>query len=82
MRTYEERLRRFVREAHTADAHQLGRYATRRRRALLAAPVLDLEARLIDAALDMADRLIGGLFARARNAKQRRYAGSTRTSVG
>ncbi|HET6519748.1 MAG TPA: DUF4158 domain-containing protein, partial [Geminicoccaceae bacterium] len=77
-RVHEERLRRFVREAHTADAHQLGRYAPRRRRALLVALVLDLEARLTDAALDMTDRLIGGLFARARNAKRRRYAGSTR----
>jgi hypothetical protein len=71
-------LRQLVREAHAADAHQLGRYAARRRHALLAVLVLDLEARLTDAALDMTDRLIGGLFARARNAKRRRYPGSAR----
>ncbi|HEY0912100.1 MAG TPA: Tn3 family transposase, partial [Bradyrhizobium sp.] len=73
---HEERLRQFVREGYASDAHQLGRYATRRRRAILVATALDLEARLTDAVLDMADKLIGGLFARARNATQRRYAAS------
>jgi TnpA family transposase len=73
---HEARLERFVREGHASDAHQLARYAVRRRRAILAATVVDLEARLTDAALDMADRLIGGLFARARNAARRRYAAS------
>ncbi len=38
--------------------------------------MLDLEARLTDAVLDMADKLIGGLFAKARNAARRRYAAS------
>ena len=78
MRIHEERLRQFMREAHASDAHQIGRYAAHRRRAMLAASVLDLEARLTDAVLDMADQLIGGLFARARNARQRRYVASTR----
>lgn len=73
---HEARLERFVREGHASDAHQLARYAARRRRAILAATVADLEARLTDAVLDMADRLIGGLFARARNAARRRYAAS------
>ncbi|MCW3476285.1 Tn3 family transposase [Limobrevibacterium gyesilva] len=72
----EQRLRQFVREGHASDAHQLGRYAARRRRAILVATVLDLEARLTDAVLDMADKLIGGLFAKARNATRRRYAAS------
>jgi Tn3 transposase DDE domain len=40
--------------------------------------VIDLEARLTDAVLDMADRLIGGMFARAKNIQQRRYPASTR----
>jgi hypothetical protein len=66
-----ERLRRFVREGYISDAHQLGRYATRRRRAILVATILDLEARLTDAVLNVADKLIGGLFARARNATRR-----------
>lgn len=73
---HEARLERFVREGHASGAHQLARYAARRRRAILAATVVDLEARLTDAVLDMADRLIGGLFARARNAARRRYAAS------
>ena len=70
------RLRQFVREGHASDAHQLGHYTARRRRAILVATVLDLEARPTDAVLDMADKLIGGLFARARNATRRRYAAS------
>jgi TnpA family transposase len=75
-RIHEERLRQFVREGYASDAHQLGRYAARRRRAILIATVLDLEERLTDAALDMSDKLIGGLFAKARNATRRRYAAS------
>jgi hypothetical protein len=42
------------------------------------ATLIDLEARLTDAVLDMADKLIGGLFARARKAKERRYVTSTK----
>ena len=49
-----------------------------RRRAILVASVLDLETRLTDAVLDMADKLIGGLFARARKARERRYVAGTR----
>ncbi len=65
-----------MREGYASDAHQLGRYTARRRRAILAATTIDLEARLTDAVLDMADKLIGGLFARARNTTRRRYAAS------
>lgn len=75
-RIYEERLRQLVREGYASDAHQLGRYTARRRRAILVATTIDLEARLTDAVLDMADKLIGGLFARARNTTRRRYAAS------
>jgi TnpA family transposase len=77
-RVHDQRFQQFIREGRISDAHQLGRYATRRRRAILAANVIDLEARLTDALLDMADKLIGGLFARARKAKERRYVASTR----
>ena len=63
-----------MREGYASDAHQLGRYATRRRGAILVATTIDLEARLTDAVLDMADKLIGGLFAKARNATRQRYA--------
>ncbi len=75
-RIHEDRLQQFVREGHASDAHQLGRYSEHRRRAILVATVLDLETRLTDAILDMADKLIGGLFAKARNAARRRYAAS------
>ena len=75
-RVHEDRLQQFVREGHASDAHQLGRYSEHRRRAILVAAVLDLESRLTDAVLDMADKLIGGLFAKARNTARRRYAAS------
>jgi hypothetical protein len=78
-RIHEDRLRQFVREGHASDAHQLGRYAARRRRAILAATVLDLEMRLTDAVLDMADKLVGGFFAKARNATRQRYVASAAT---
>ncbi len=75
-RIHEDRLQQFVREGQASDAHQLGRYSEHRRRATVVATVLDLETRLTDAVLDMADKLIGGLFAKARNAARRRYAAS------
>ncbi len=78
-RIHEERLRQFVREGHASDAHQLGRYAAHRRRAILIATVLDLEMALTDAVLDMADKLVGGFFAKARNATRQRYAASAGT---
>jgi TnpA family transposase len=71
-----ERLRQFVREGYAADAHQLGRYAARRARAILVATACDLENALTDAVLDMADKLIGGMFAKARNATRQRYVAS------
>ena len=77
-RIHVERWRQFVREGYASDAHQLGRYATRRRRAILAATVCDLEGRLTDAVLDMTDKLIGGMFAKARNTAQQRYVASAR----
>jgi len=75
-RVHEERLRQLVREGRASDAHQLSQYATRRRRAILVATMLDQESRLTDAVLDMADKLVGGLFAKARNDARRRYVAS------
>jgi hypothetical protein len=80
-RIHEDRFRQLIREGRISDAHQIARYAAPRRRAMLVASVIDLEARLTDAALDMADKLIGGLFARARKVRERRYVAGTR-SVG
>lgn len=76
-RIHDDRFQQFIREGRVSDARQLGRYAAHRRRAILAAAVIDLEVRLTDSLLDMADKLIGGLFARARKAKERRYVAST-----
>jgi hypothetical protein len=47
----------------------------------LVATVLDLEMRLTDAVLDMVDKLVGGFFAKARNATRRKYVASA-GSVG
>ena len=77
-RVHDNRFQQLIREGRISEAHQLGRYAAHRRRAILAANIIDLEARLTDALLDMTDKLIGGLFARARKAKERRYVASTR----
>ncbi len=77
-RVHEDRFQQLIREGHITDPHQIGRYAVQRRRAILVASVIDLEARLTDAVLDMTDKLIGGLFARARKARERRYVAGTR----
>lgn len=71
-RIHDNRFQQLLREGRISDAHQIGRYAVQRRRAIVVAAIIDLEARLTDAVLDMADKLIGGLFARARKARERR----------
>jgi hypothetical protein len=43
------------------------------------ASLVDLETRLTDAVLDMADKLVGGLFAKARTATRQRYVASAGT---
>lgn len=74
----EIRFRQFVREGQASPAYLLGRYTTHRRRATLVAVLFDLESRLTDAVLDMADRLIGGAFTRGKHAKEKTYAATTR----
>jgi hypothetical protein len=54
------------------------RYIPSRRRATLVAFLLDLEERLTDSALEMADKLIGGIFTRAKNAQARSYAATSK----
>jgi hypothetical protein len=51
---HSDRLHQLVREGRASPAQLLGRYTPSRRRATLAAVLLDLETRLTDAALDMA----------------------------
>lgn len=72
------RRHQFVQEGRLSPAYLIRRYTLPRRRAILAALLIDLEARLIDAALDIADKLIGGMFRRATNMQQRRYTASSR----
>ncbi len=74
----EIRFRQFVREGQASPAYLLGRYTTHRRRATLAAVLFDLESRLTDALLDIADRLIGGAFTRGKHAKENTYAATSR----
>ena len=73
-----DRLRQLIREGRASSAQFIGRYTPSRRRATLAAMILDLEARLTDAALDMADRIIGGSFTRGTNKQKKNYAATTR----
>jgi len=72
----EFRFAQFVREGGVAPAFLLSDYSVNRRRATLTAAVIDLEARLADAAIQMFDRLIGGMFTRARRGRERRYQDS------
>ncbi len=73
-----DRLHQLIREGRASPAQLLGRYTPSRRRATLVAVLLDIETRLTDAALDMADRIIGGSFTRVGNAQKKTYAATTR----
>jgi hypothetical protein len=73
-RIHADRFRQYVREGRASPAYMIERYTPSRRRATLVAFLLDLEERLTDSALEMADKLIGGIFTRARNAQARSYA--------
>ena len=75
---HEHRFRQFVREGSVAPAFLLSDYSQNRRRATLAATVVDLQIRLSDAAVDMFDKLVGSLFTRARRGQERRYQATTR----
>lgn len=77
-RIHKDRFRQLVREADLSEVRQLERHTMHRRRAIQVALLLDLEPRLTDAVLDMADKLIGRMFARAKNAQEKRYAASTK----
>ena len=75
---HEHRFRQFVREGSVAPAFLLSDYSENRRRATMAAAILDLEIRLADAAIGMFDKLVGSLFTRARRGQERRYQSTTR----
>ena len=61
-----------------APAYMIDRFSRLRRRATLAAQVLELQARLTDAAVDLFDKPVGALFAKGRRGRQRRYQASGR----
>lgn len=77
----EFRFAQFMREGRAIPAFLLSDYSRNRRRATLSAAMIDLESELADAAIQMFDRLVGGLFTRARRGRERRYQDSIR-SVG
>ena len=77
-RVHEHRYRQFVREGAVAPAFLLSDYSALRRRATLTAQVSDLEVRLSDAAIDMFDKLVGSLFAKARRRREQQYQATTR----
>lgn len=68
-----DRYRQFVREGRMSPSYMIERYTLSRRRATLVAFLIDAEERLTDAAIDMADKLIGSMFTRAKNSKARKY---------
>ena len=77
-RIHERRYRQLLREAAVAPAFLLSDYSLRRRRATLAVAVIDLGARLSDAAIEMFGKQTGLLFAKARASQKRRYEATTK----
>lgn len=77
-RAHPDRLARLAREGRLSPSYLMDRYTTARRRATIVAMLLDLEARLTDAAIEMADKLIGSTFTRGKNAQARQYAATSR----
>lgn len=73
-----DRYHQFAREGRASPAYMIERYTRPRRHAMLVAHLIDLEERLTDAAIEMADKLIGGLFTRAKNAQARRYVATSK----
>lgn len=73
-----QRFDQFAREGAVAPAYLLSGYSVRRRRATLAAALVDLEQRYNDAAVEMFDRMVGSLFARGRRGRERQFQASSR----
>lgn len=77
-RIHPDRLPRLVRESRLSPTYLINRYTLARRRATVVALLIDLEARLTDAAIEMADRLIGAAFTRGKNAQERQYSATAK----
>jgi TnpA family transposase len=69
-----ERYNQLMREGRISSPYMIERYSASRRRAILVAFLLDMEERLTDTAIEMADKLIGGSFTRAKNSQARHYS--------
>lgn len=61
-----------------SPAYLIRRYTVARRSALIFTLLIDLEAQLIDAALEIADELIAKMFRRVTTMQQRAYTASSR----
>jgi TnpA family transposase len=70
----QNRLFQLAREGAQTAVFQLKEYEPRRRHATLVAVLIETAATLTDEILDLHDRLIGGLFARAKNRYRRSFA--------
>ena len=77
-RIHETRFRQFTREGLASPTYLIERYAPHRRRATVAALLIELEVRLTDVALDMVDKLVGNAFTRGKNTKERAYVATTK----
>ena len=77
-RIHEDRFRQLAREGLVSPTYLINRYTPHRRRATLVALLITLEARLIDAMLDMSDKLIGNAFTRAKNSQEKHYSATSR----
>jgi TnpA family transposase len=75
---HERRFEQFVREGAVAPTFLLSGYSVRRRRATVAAQLVELERRLSDAAVDTFERLVGSLFAKGRRGREREFQASSR----
>ena len=78
VRIHETRFRQFTREGLASPTYLIERYAPHRRRATVAALLIELEVRLTDVALDMVDKLVGNAFTRGKNTKERAYVATTK----
>ena len=67
---------KFAREGAVAPVDLLSDFGKRRRIALLAAQMLELETALTDSAIALFERLTGWLFTRSRNSQDRSWSAS------
>ena len=77
-RIHQARLAQLAREAARVMVQHVAGYERQRRHATLVASSLDLGASLTDAAIDLFDRLVGGMFRRAEGRQVRAFQADAR----